>query len=167
MPKKHSRAQVRDAVVFTFLDGRRCDPPCPREARGGSKVKRLPVGAAVVLALTLGPIPVPAAVTAAPASDPMSIAVEAADRAVGSGLDTLRAGTDEKYERRNVTPGHAGVYYVSYERTYRGLRVVGGDAVVVADSAGKIRDKAAAAGLVRGVAVNPRVSATTALGKAR
>ena len=128
-------------------------------------MKRLPVGAAVLLALALGPVPVPsfAAPPAKPTADPVTAAVEAADKAVGSGLDTLRAGTDEKYERRNVTPGHGGVYYVSYERTYRGLRVVGGDAVVVADSTGKIRDKAAAAGLVRGVAVNPRVSATAAL----
>jgi hypothetical protein len=43
-----------------------------------------------------------------------------------------------------MTPGGGGVFYAEYERTYAGLRVVGGDAVVVADGSGGVRDTVAA-----------------------
>jgi Zn-dependent metalloprotease/subtilisin-like proprotein convertase family protein len=109
----------------------------------------------------------PGLARAAFAADPLSSAVAAADRAVSSGLDVLRKGVDEKYERRAVTPGAGGMYYMAYERTYRGLRVVGGDAVVVADSAGVVRHTSAAAGPTRGVAVTPRISASAATEAAR
>ncbi|MFI0417161.1 M28 family peptidase [Spongiactinospora sp. 9N601] len=80
------------------------------------------------------------------AADPKSLAAAAADKAVFSGLDELRRGPDEAYHRLSVTPGAGGMHYVAYERTYKGLPVVGGDAVVVTDASGRVRDTAAASG---------------------
>lgn len=97
------------------------------------------------------------------ANDPESRAAAAADQAVSSGLDELRKGPDETYWRRAVTAGASGMFYVSYERTYKGLPVVGGDAVVVTDSEGRVRDTTAASGPGQAnLNVNPRVSAEQA-----
>ncbi|MBB5873273.1 Zn-dependent metalloprotease [Allocatelliglobosispora scoriae] len=68
----------------------------------------------------------------------------AADRAASSGLDALAKGPQESYLRRSVVGGSEGFQYVSYERTYRGLPVVGGDAVVVTDAAGNVRSTTSA-----------------------
>ncbi|NRQ39337.1 M20/M25/M40 family metallo-hydrolase [Nonomuraea sp. NN258] len=86
------------------------------------------------------------ALALAAAADPSSLAAAVADQAVASGLDKLSKGPDEAYRRVGVTPGASDMYYVAYERTYKGLPVVGGDAVVVTDAAGNVRDTTAAAG---------------------
>ncbi|MEV4327892.1 hypothetical protein AB0J37_37120, partial [Microbispora rosea] len=67
------------------------------------------------------------------ADDPAQRAAAAADQAVASGLDDLRVSPNETYRRTAVTPG-GGMYYVTYERAYKGLPIVGGDAVVVTDA---------------------------------
>ncbi|OUC93420.1 M28 family peptidase [Streptosporangium minutum] len=100
-------------------------------------------------------------------ADPPQLAVAAADQAVASGLDELRKGPDEIYRRTAVTPGSEGMYSVVYERTYKGLPVVGGDAVVITDSAGKVRDTAAASGVTVNVPTSPKVTAADARTKAK
>lgn len=71
---------------------------------------------------------------------PVERAVAAADQAVRSGLDALVAGgPDEQYDRHQVTPWDKDLFSVAYERTYHGLPVVGGDAVVLADGKGRVR----------------------------
>ncbi|WP_203992274.1 M4 family metallopeptidase, partial [Sphaerisporangium rufum] len=100
------------------------------------------------------------------AADPRASAATAADRAVASGLDELRVSPDEAYQRTAVTPT-GGLYSVTYQRSYKGLPVVGGDAVVIADGLGRVRDTAAAAGAVRGVPTTAEVSADTALETAK
>ncbi|MFB4276645.1 M28 family peptidase [Nonomuraea sp. MTCD27] len=80
------------------------------------------------------------------AADPESLAAAVADKAVASRLDELTRGPDEAYSRVSVTPGASDMFYVAYERTYKGLPMVGGDAVVVTDAAGHVRDTVAAAG---------------------
>ncbi|MEU7856479.1 M4 family metallopeptidase [Nonomuraea sp. NPDC049141] len=80
------------------------------------------------------------------AADPASLAAAVADKAVSSGLDKLAKGPDEAYSRVSVTRGTSDMFFVGYERTYKGLPVIGGDAVVVTDSAGHVRDTVAAAG---------------------
>ncbi|MFF4123311.1 M4 family metallopeptidase [Microbispora rosea] len=96
------------------------------------------------------------------ADDPAQRAAAAADQAVASGLDDLRVSPNETYRRTAVTPG-GGMYYVTYERAYKGLPIVGGDAVVVTDAAGRVRDTEAASGaLPLGVPTSPAVSAETA-----
>ncbi|MFJ8045229.1 M28 family peptidase [Kitasatospora sp. NPDC096147] len=69
----------------------------------------------------------------------LNTAVAAADQAAVAGLDALAKGPDETYQRQAVTPWVDGLYSVAYERTYKGLPVVGGDAVVLADAQGRVR----------------------------
>ncbi|MFJ5231320.1 M28 family peptidase [Kitasatospora sp. NPDC088391] len=101
------------------------------------------------------------------APSPLAAAVSAADLAASAGLDALAKGPDESYERRSVTPFLNGLYSVSYERSYKGLPVVGGDAVVLADSQGKVRSVQNAATGPVGVPTKAKVSASAAERTAR
>ncbi|MFE9255339.1 M28 family peptidase [Streptomyces sp. NPDC006879] len=94
-------------------------------------------------------------------------AVAAADRAVDSGLDSLVNSAQEQYERRMVTPWVKDLFSVAYERSYRGLPVVGGDAVVLADGEGKVRAVQSASARRIDVATEPSVSAKRAKAVAR
>ncbi|RKE23315.1 M28 family peptidase [Streptomyces sp. TLI_171] len=110
-------------------------------------------------AATSGPSPL--------APTPLAAAVSAADLAASAGLDALAKGPDESYERRSVTPFLNGLYSVSYERSYRGLPVVGGDAVVLADGQGKVRGVQNAASGPVGVPTKAKVGAAAAERAAR
>ncbi|MEV7418306.1 M4 family metallopeptidase [Streptomyces sp. NPDC089919] len=103
----------------------------------------------------------------APPQQGKSLALGAADRAAASGLDGLRHGADEELVRTSVTPWAKGLYYAAYTRTYRGLPVVGGDAVVLTDSTGKVRDIAAAPAPAIKVGTRATVSASAAAATAR
>ncbi|MER6517822.1 M28 family peptidase [Streptomyces sp. NPDC060334] len=94
-------------------------------------------------------------------------AVAAADAAVRSGLDTLVNSPQQQYDRRLVTPWVQDLYSVAYERSYRGLPVVGGDAVVLADGEGRVRALQSASATVIDVATTPTVAARTAEATAR
>ncbi|MFJ2193620.1 M28 family peptidase, partial [Kitasatospora sp. NPDC087861] len=119
-----------------------------------------------MIAATAGPA------TAAPAPSPappsaLSAAVNAADAAAAAGVDALAKSPGETYERRAVTPWIGGLYSVAYERSYRGLPVVGGDAVVLADGQGKVRGLQSAASGPVGGSTTPQVSAAKAEKTAR
>ncbi|HTJ38536.1 MAG TPA: M4 family metallopeptidase [Dactylosporangium sp.] len=104
------------------------------------------------------------AVTASPAA----LAAAAADKVAGSGVDALAKGADDAFVRRSVVGGSGGLQYVTYDRTYRGLPVVGGDAVVVTDAAGRVRDTLAADyGRVSLADLTPRVGGEQATAVAR
>ncbi|MGR6913846.1 M28 family peptidase [[Actinomadura] parvosata] len=104
----------------------------------------------------------------AAAADPASLAAAVADKAVASQVDELTRGPDEAYSRVSVTPGASDMFYVAYERTYKGLPVVGGDAVVVTDAAGHVRDTAAASGpSPRGLSTRAAITAGRATEVAR
>ena len=112
--------------------------------------------------------------TAAPKAQPVppghgkSLALSAADGAAASGLDELRHGADEDLVRISVTPWANGLYYTSYERTYRGLPVAGGgDAVVLSDSSGKVRDVTGATAPTIKLSTTAKVTAAAALATAR
>ena len=106
---------------------------------------RTALAASAGLALTLAlPVNPASAAPAAQPANPEAAAARAADQAVASGLDQLRHGAGETFTRTGLTAGGAGLFYSSYERTYQGLKVVGGDAVVVADGAGRVRGTNAA-----------------------
>ncbi|MFD6973662.1 M28 family peptidase [Streptomyces sp. NPDC059949] len=102
-----------------------------------------------------------------PKDTPAARAVAAADQAVDSGLDSLVNSSQEQYERRLVTPWVKDLYSVSYERSYRGLPVVGGDAVVLADGSGKVRALQSASSVRIDVATRPSVTAKDAESAAR
>lgn len=130
-------------------------------------MKRRPMTAGTTLAVLAGMLVVTSGRPASaepspPAPTALSAAVSAADRAAASGLDTLAKGPDEQYERQMVTPWVKGMYSVAYQRTYRGLPVVGGDAVVVADSEGRVRGTQSAVSRRINVPTTPTVSAKSA-----
>ncbi len=104
------------------------------------------VAAASVLALAVGgfaAITLPATAAQAPvmavAVDPDVAAARVADAYVsGSGRAALHRSTGDALTRTGVRPGGNNLRYVTYDRTYRGLAVVGGDAVVVTDGNGVV-----------------------------
>jgi len=101
-------------------------------------------GMRVGLALTAGlavalAVPAQSAQAFQPVAPPDVLAAQAADQAVATS-PALAKGADQVLLRASTTPGGAGLYYSAYQRTYRGLEVVGGDAVVVTDGKGVVRD---------------------------
>ncbi len=100
-----------------------------------------------------------------PRLDPAARAVAAADRAAVNGLDALRKHSSaEEFDRRAVyrstTPSGKDLFYVSYDRTFKGLPVIGGDAVVAADAEGRVVSTVSAAG--GDIAVNTRATVSPA-----
>ncbi|GHA91254.1 M28 family peptidase [Streptomyces termitum] len=131
--------------------------------------------AGVSLAVTLGVVVPLTAATAAPVTAPPTStpqpsaakAVAAADLAALNGLDALAKGPDEQYDRHQVIPWAGGLYSVAYERTYRGLPVVGGDAVVLADGQGRVRSVHSASETPVSVATTAKVPADRAVRTSR
>ncbi|MEV4599969.1 M4 family metallopeptidase [Amycolatopsis sp. NPDC049253] len=117
------------------------------------------------LALSALTIPAAPASAAPPPADPLALAATASDQATS--LSALRSSADEAFHRVGTTTGEGGLYYSAYERTYRGLRVVGGDAVVVADGTGRIRDTTAADTAPLSVPTTATLDAARAAGTAR
>ncbi len=70
-------------------------------------------------------------------------AAQTAQKLVASPPAGLRASTHDTFHARPVVSSH-GLQYVPYDRSYRGLPVVGGDFVVVTDSAGRLLDTSVA-----------------------
>ncbi|WP_018681715.1 M4 family metallopeptidase [Actinokineospora enzanensis] len=107
------------------------------------KRKTLTAGVALAVlasgAVALTASPVFASQDQAKPQDRQAIAVAAADRAAAGGLDALVKNPDETYQRDLVTPFVNDLYSVSYQRTWRGMPVVGGDATVFADGSGQVR----------------------------
>ena len=107
-------------------------------------MKRIVIASATALAgLTALAVAIPNA-SARQNQSPDALAVAAADRATTSGVAALAKGPDEAFVRGDIVAGSGGLRYVAYERTYRGLPVVGGDAVVVTDGKGNVLSVASA-----------------------
>ncbi|MGI5238192.1 M4 family metallopeptidase [Dactylosporangium sp. CA-139066] len=62
-------------------------------------------------------------------------AAQSVDSFVKSKPSVLQPSTDDAYVQRSVTAS-GNAKYIAYDRTYKGLRVVGGDFVVVTDKSG-------------------------------
>src|SRR5262245_60167882 len=80
-----------------------------------------------------------AAVTPTPqiADDPATLAAKSVATLVASRPSYLMAGAEETFAQSSVTSS-AGLQYVSYQRKFRDLPVVGGDFVVVTNGAGQV-----------------------------
>jgi Zn-dependent metalloprotease len=122
--------------------------------------------AVAMTAATLAVLPATAREIPAVAADPAAAAA-AADAYVAAHPGALFKGASDTMVRTQVHSGTNGLKYTAYERTYRGLRVVGGDAVVVTDAAGRVRNTAAAQTSVINVGTTPSVSAEAALATSR
>ncbi len=101
---------------------------------------RAALALAVATGLTVAGISTIAHASPAPPSPDAQRAV-AADKAasfVAGKPAALHASTDDAFVQHSVISS-AGLQYVPYDRTYKGLPVVGGDFVVVVDGAGQVR----------------------------
>ncbi len=63
-----------------------------------------------------------------------ALAAQSAHRLIASKAPALKISAHDAFQAKPVQSSH-GIQYAPYERTYRGLPVVGGDFVVVSDSA--------------------------------
>ncbi len=85
-------------------------------------------------------------------------AADTAQKLVASPPAALRASAHDSFHAGRVLSSH-GLQYVPYDRSYRGLPVVGGDFVVVTDSAGRLLDTSVAqTRRVSLASVTPRVA---------
>ncbi len=133
---------------------------------------RTPVVVGVV-ALTAAAVATVAGTASAQPAAPLSAAAAAANAAssaaslVASKPAYLHAGANEAFVKRQViTSGN--LHYVSYDRTYKGLPVVGGDMVVMTDSAGAVKATSVAQKAPIGnLAVTTKVTAASAAATAK
>ncbi|UFN42664.1 M4 family metallopeptidase [Nocardioides okcheonensis] len=95
------------------------------------------LAATAVAASFLAPTATPA--DAAPSvANPRLEAQQAASAWVKGHDGALERASQDSFVRSNTYAGDNGIYSVAYERTHEGLRVVGGDFVVLADSDGQV-----------------------------
>jgi len=85
-----------------------------------------------------------AATSAAPPPRPSqaqskAFAVDSASSLVAGRPSALHASKDDKFTAKPVISEQSGLQYVPYERSYKGLPVVGGDFVVVTDAKGAVK----------------------------
>lgn len=85
-----------------------------------------------------------AATSAAPPPRPSqaqskAFAVDSASSLVAGRPSALHASKDDKFTAKQVISEQSGLQYVPYERSYKGLPVIGGDFVVVTDEKGAVQ----------------------------
>lgn len=130
------------------------------------------LAASVSGALALGmQVPSSTAASATPThqvnvSDKQAATRAAADY-VADHRSEFKASPHDSFSRVSTTPGTADTQYVAYERSYRGLPVVGGDFVLAVDGSGKVTGTSSTQRQVTDVSVRPRVSAAAARRTAR
>ncbi|MGK5557698.1 M4 family metallopeptidase [Actinomadura kijaniata] len=96
-------------------------------------------GLVAALAAPVAAAPTQAAAPPVPARpDPRTVAAASADRLVVAKPAAFKKAPEEKVVRKGVVSGAGGLQYVSYERTYDGLPVYGGDFVVVTNAGGSV-----------------------------
>ena len=125
-------------------------------------------GLTVVSVAGLGTSASTAAPSAAPPPRPSqaqskAFAAQAASSLVANRPAGLHAGKSDVFTAKPVISEPSGLQYVPYERTFKGLPVVGGDFVVVTDADGGVRATSVAQTVtIPDLATTPGVSAATA-----
>ncbi len=137
-------------------------------------ITRASVAVAATAVLTVAGVPatarpVRAQAAPVPAVSAAQGAAATADAAVGAAASAtrLRRAGDDTISRTGVIAGTRGLHYVTYERTHKGLPVVGGDVVVTTDAAGAVRDTAVAQTATVNVGTAPTVPAARAVATSR
>ncbi|WP_052434351.1 M4 family metallopeptidase [Streptacidiphilus melanogenes] len=104
-----------------------------------SKSRRRTTAAAIAAAALIGGLAAAPAAKAVPPPSPDARALAAASaQALVAGRPAfLQAGADDQFVQHAVISS-SGTQYVPYDRTYAGVPVVGGDFVVVTNSAGQV-----------------------------
>jgi Zn-dependent metalloprotease len=97
----------------------------------------------------------------------MAAASQSAASFVAAKPAALKASAQDQFVQRGVISS-AGLQYVSYDRTYNGMPVIGGDFVVVTDKSGAVQDYSVAQDRAIGnLATTPKISAAKAMSVAR
>jgi Zn-dependent metalloprotease len=97
-----------------------------------------------------------------------AMAANAAQSLVASRPAALHASADDVFVQHNVISSTNGLKYVPYDRTYKGLPVVGGDFVVATNSTGQVVDTSVAQNTsINLPSIAPKVSAKDAEATAR
>jgi len=94
--------------------------------------------AAVTIAVSAAAATGTAQAAPAPTAGPAALATGAAAALVAARPAQLHASAHDSFAARPVITSKQGLQYVPYQRTYQGLRVYGGDFVVVTDKAGQV-----------------------------
>ncbi|RKS78989.1 Zn-dependent metalloprotease [Actinomadura pelletieri DSM 43383] len=115
----------------------------------------------LVAALAAGGL-VPLALRAEPSAqgsspDPKTAAVVSAERLIAGRVAELHPSKGDNYVRTQVVGTPWRLNYVAYERTYRGLPVVGGDFVVATDDQGHVRNLNVAQKQPVNIGVQPKI----------
>lgn len=79
----------------------------------------------------------------------------------------LGAGSDEVLVKKGSVTDANGFEHVRYDRTYKGLRVIGGDMVVAVDGQGQVKDTHKASAEVAVASTTPKLSKAAALSKGK
>jgi Zn-dependent metalloprotease len=103
-------------------------------------IRRAGLAATAGVALAAGAVPAMAYNAMAQPTTPtaLAMAADAASSLVASRPEALHASTNDAFLQQRAISGAAGLSYVPYERTYKGLPVIGGDFVVVTNAAGQV-----------------------------
>ncbi|PZS35073.1 MAG: peptidase M4 family protein [Pseudonocardiales bacterium] len=125
-------------------------------------MKRILALAAIVLLITATETTVARGATAAPGgvatAAPRTMAVAGAAAFVAGHPAGVHASSNDAFVQHAVISTREGVQYVAYDRTYKGLPVVGGDFVVVTDAQGKVLTVAVAQDQVIDVTITPKLT---------
>jgi Zn-dependent metalloprotease len=94
-------------------------------------------------------------------------AAKGADALIAARPAALHAGSDDAFVKKQVYASH-GLQYVSYDRTYKGLHVEGGDMVVATDAAGTVKATSVAQDrAINGLSISPKIASAAALKTAK
>ena len=124
--------------------------------------------AAVAIAVSAGVATGTAQAAPAPSATPTTLAANGAAALVAARPAQLHAAAGDSFAARPVLTSKEGLQYVPYQRTYQGLRVYGGDFVVVTNKAGQVLSTSV--GLDKTIALTsttPTLSAAAAATAAR
>lgn len=80
----------------------------------------------------------PATAAPTPTASPSALAAQSAASLIASKAAALYISKDDAFIAHKVISTPDGLQYVSYDRTYKGLPVIGGDFVVVTNAAGQV-----------------------------
>lgn len=95
-------------------------------------------------------------------------ALAAGDAVAKQGLGKLSMRSGESFVRTGEAQGPKGIHYLTYTKSYRGLPVVGADAVVAADESGAVLDTTSSGDASTAVAsITPKINANRAAAVAK
>ncbi len=80
----------------------------------------------------------PATAAPSPKASPAALAAQSAASLIASKAPGLHVSSHDAFIARDVISTAEGLHYVPYDRTHKGLPVVGGDFVIVTDSTGRV-----------------------------